>query len=94
VWDKDILAKWAAQQPGLDAKKLIEAYDSFGVANKVQRAAKLTKDYRISGTPSVIVNGKYLTGPSFTVTEQGGVDYARFTAILDELVAGERKGAK
>jgi thiol:disulfide interchange protein DsbA len=94
IWDKEVLSKWAAQQPGLDVKKLIEAYDSFGVANQVQRAAKLTKDYRISGTPSVVVNGKYLTGPSFTVTEQGGVDYAKFTAILDELVAGERKGPK
>ena len=90
--DRDAMLKWIAQQPGIDARKFEEAYDSFGVNNKVQRAAQMTKAFRISGTPTIAVNGKYLTGPSFAVDEaKGGVDYARLTQTLDDLIGMERK---
>lgn len=94
LWDRPILMKWIAEQPGLDAKKFEEAYDSFGVNSKVQRAAQMTKAYRISGTPTVIVNGKYSTGPGYTLGANGQVDYARFQQVLDELIAMERKKGK
>lgn len=91
LWDRDILGKWVAQQPGMDAKKFLEAYDSFGVNSKVQRAMQMTKAYRITGTPTVAVGGKYLTGPSFAVSANGSPDYSRVQQIIDELIAGERK---
>lgn len=90
LWDREILNKWVAQQPGIDAKKFAEAYDSFGVNNKVQRAMQMTKAYRITGTPTVAVAGKYLTGPSFAV-EGGKPDYARVHQIIDELIGMEKK---
>jgi thiol:disulfide interchange protein DsbA len=79
-----------AQQPGLDAKKFDEAYNSFGVNNKVQRAMQMTKAYRISGTPTVTVAGKYVTGPAFALTG-GRPDYPRVHQIIDELISMERK---
>lgn len=91
LWDRPVLMKWIAQQPGIDAKKFEETYDSFGVNNKVQRAAQLTRAYPIRGTPTVIVNGKYLTGPSYVIGPNGKPDYARFNQVLDELIAAERK---
>lgn len=91
LWDRPVLSKWIAQQQGIDAKKFEEAYDSFGVNSKVQRAMQMTKAYRITGTPTVAIAGKYLTGPSFAVTQGGTVDQARVHAIMDELVAMERK---
>jgi thiol:disulfide interchange protein DsbA len=89
--ERDILSKWIAAQPGVDAKKFEETYDSFGVNNKVQRAAQLTKAYRIGGTPTVTVNGKYATGPSYAIGASGSVDYDRFNQILNDLVALEQK---
>lgn len=94
LWDPDVLKKWVAQQPGIDAKKFQEAYDSFGVNNKVQRAMQLTKAYRITGTPTVAVAGKYLTGPSFAIGASGRPDYNRVQEIIDELIAKERKPGK
>lgn len=91
--DKELLMKWVAQQPGVDAKKFSETYDSFGVNSKVQRAQQMTKQYRISGTPTVIVNGKYVTGPNFTMGGNGEPDYMRFTQVLEDLLGMER-GAK
>ena len=91
LWDRPVLMKWIAEQHGVDAKKFEETYDSFGVNSKVQRAAKMTKDYAIKGTPTVIVNGKYTTGPGYATGANGQVDYNRFQQILDELIAMERK---
>ncbi|MCW5627098.1 MAG: thiol:disulfide interchange protein, partial [Burkholderiales bacterium] len=62
----------------------------FGVMNKVQRAAQLTKAFRITGTPTIIVNGKYITGPSYAM-EDNGVNYPRMTAVMDDLINMERK---
>lgn len=90
--ERDVMMKWIAQQPGVDAKKFEEAYDSFGVNNKVQRAAQMTKAFRISGTPTIAVNGKYLTGPSYALdASSGSVDYNKMTQTLDDLIGMERK---
>jgi thiol:disulfide interchange protein DsbA len=91
LWDRPVLDKWVAQQSGIDAQKFAEAYDSFGVNNRVQRAMQMTKAYRISGTPTVSVAGKYLTGPSFALGPNGSPDTARVHAIIDELIGMERK---
>ena len=93
LWDRPVLDKWVAQQSGIDAQKFAEAYDSFGVNNRVQRAMQMTKAYRISGTPTVSVAGKYLTGPSFALGPNGSPDTARVHAIIDELIGMERKKA-
>lgn len=90
LWEKPVLMKWIAQQSGVDAKKFDETYESFGVMNKVQRAAQLTKAFRITGTPTIIVNGKYITGPSYAM-EDNGVNYPRMTAVMDDLINMERK---
>ncbi len=90
LWERPILMKWIADQK-VDAKKFEEVYESFSVDSKVKRAAQMTKAYRISGTPTVIVNGKYTTGPGYTMGAGGHPDYARFQQVLDELVAMERK---
>lgn len=51
----DFLAKH-----GVDAKKFSEAYDSFAVQSRVTRAKQMGQSYGIRGTPTVIVDGKYL----------------------------------
>lgn len=88
--DRRILLEWAAKK-GVDAKKLGEAFDSFTVQTKTQRSIQLTRAYGISGTPSIVVDGRYLTGPSMTVKADNSVDYARFTQVLNDLIDLARK---
>ena len=75
----------------VDMKKFEATYDSFSVGNKTQRAMKMTRNYRVPGTPYMVVNGKYLTGPSMVVRPDGrAVDAQRFVYVLNTLIDAER----
>jgi len=52
------------QEYGVSNKQFQDTFHSFTVDSKVRRANQMTRRYRISGTPSVVVNGKYVTGPA------------------------------
>jgi protein dithiol oxidoreductase (disulfide-forming) len=78
--EADISAFVAKQ--GVDSKKFMDAYRSFGVGSKVTRSKQLTQAYRISGTPTLIVDGKYL------IT---GLQPAATIRVLDELLNKARK---
>jgi len=56
--NKQAMHEWLAKQ-NIDPKKFDEAVASFGVQSKVRRAMQLTAGYRIDGTPSLAVNGRY-----------------------------------
>ncbi len=91
--DRAVMLKWVGEQ-GVDAKKFEAIFDSFSVNNKVQRAAKMTRDYRIPGTPYVVVGGRYMTGPSMAVGSNNAVDHARLGQIINELIEMSQSGAK
>jgi protein dithiol oxidoreductase (disulfide-forming) len=91
--DRAILLKWIGEQ-GVDAKKFEAVYDSFSVNNKVQRAAKMTRDYHIPGTPYLVIGGKFMTGPSMSVGANGSVDHNRLSQIINELVDMSQGGAR
>jgi protein dithiol oxidoreductase (disulfide-forming) len=65
---------------GIDKKKYMDAYNSFSTQSAVQRDAKMLQDYKIDGVPTVIVQGKYVTGPAQTNSEEGT------TKVMDFLV--------
>ena len=60
------------------------ALNSFAVHAKVQRADELARRYRVTSTPSIVVNGKYLTN----ATMAGG--YPALLELINELAASER----
>ena len=91
--DRAILLKWLGEQ-AVDTKKFEAVFDSFGVNNKVQRAALMTRNYHIPGTPYVIIGGRYLTGPSMSLGADGSVDHNRLMQILNELVEMRQSGAR
>ncbi|MGE0799037.1 MAG: thiol:disulfide interchange protein DsbA/DsbL [Lautropia sp.] len=72
---------------GVDAKAFNDAYNSFGVKTRMQRANKLADAYNIDGVPAIGVNGKYLTAPSLAGSNEAAL------RVVDELIARERKGA-
>ena len=61
----DVMADWASRH-GIDRNKWLEAYNSEAVTRGVEQARKLTRDYDIQGTPSIVVNGRYLTSSGLT----------------------------
>jgi protein dithiol oxidoreductase (disulfide-forming) len=89
--EKAVLMRWVAEQ-GVDADKFHAVFDSFSVGTKAQRATQMTRNYRVPGTPYVVVNGKYLTGPSMTLRADGGVDAKRFVQVLNGLIDMARRG--
>lgn len=79
LFTKEAMIDWAASQ-GVDRAKMAAAMDSFGVKSKVTRADQMVKGYAIQGTPSIAVDGRYLTSPS----EAGG--YQETIDVASELI--------
>jgi protein dithiol oxidoreductase (disulfide-forming) len=86
----DALFDWVEKQ-GVDRDKFADVYKSFGVQGKTQRAVQMTKEYRIAGTPSMVIDGKYITSGSMTGSHES------MMKVVDYLIAkarGGKSGAK
>jgi thiol:disulfide interchange protein DsbA len=79
------LFAWVESQ-GVNRAKFVDAYRSFSVASKVNRARQMTRDYGLDGVPAIVVDGKWRTD----VGKSGGTHQSLFT-VVDELVARARK---
>jgi thiol:disulfide interchange protein DsbA len=60
-----------------------KAFAGFAVDSKVNRAADLNRRYRIASTPTVIVNGKYVTDAGMAGSE------AQLFELINVLAAKE-----
>ena len=47
---------------GVDSEEFTKVYDSFAVESLVRKSVAMQRNYGVSATPTVIVNGKYRTG--------------------------------
>jgi thiol:disulfide interchange protein DsbA len=90
ISDPRVIADWLASK-GVDKQKFLDTYSSFAVNGRTQRSVDMTRNYDISGTPSLAVDGKYLTAPSMTVNADSSVNYERFFQVVDQLIAQARK---
>jgi len=79
LFTKAEIKSWIGSQ-GVDAEKFDAAYESFGVSSKASRADQLVTAYRIQGTPTVAVGGRYVTSPS----EAGG--YQQTLDVASDLI--------
>ena len=73
---------------GLDRKKMLDTMNSFGITSKVNRAKQFALRTGVTGTPTIIVNGRYRV----MATPDGGFDGMLRT--VDFLVARERAAAR
>lgn len=85
----DAIIEWAVKN-GLDRAKFMETWNSFGVTTKLRRLQSITAAYKVSGTPTIIIDGKYVVSPS-QVSEANnirGMDEAMqaTTQVMDALV--------
>ena len=75
----DVMEQWASKN-GIERRRWVDAYFSPEVDGRIARAFQATKRYDIQGTPSVVVDGRYLTSSSMTPTVRGMIP------VLDDLV--------
>ena len=87
--DPRAMADWLGGK-GLDKQKFLDTYNSFAVNGRAQRTTDVTRSYDIPGTPALVVNGRYLTGPSMMVGSDNNISYERFFQVLDQLIAQAR----
>jgi thiol:disulfide interchange protein DsbA len=62
-----VIAEWAGKH-GLDQDKFMAIYRSDETRQKVELARKQTLEYDIQGTPTLVVDGRYLTDGSSAKT--------------------------
>lgn len=75
----DVMAQWAVRH-GIPREKWLAAYDSPEVAQKVEQAKALTRLYEVRGTPTLVVDGRYLTSSSMVGSVRGVMP------VVDELI--------
>ncbi|MCB1855903.1 MAG: thiol:disulfide interchange protein DsbA/DsbL [Pseudomonadales bacterium] len=69
---------------GVEAEAFSRAFDSFGVSSQVKQADARARTAKISGTPSMMVNGKYL------ITARKAGSQAGMLEVVDFLIEKER----
>lgn len=73
----DALAGFYAQH-GADAADFRQVFASFGVRAHVQQAAARIQAYRVTGVPTLIVNGKYKVDAAMAGSQEGMLQVAGF----------------
>lgn len=81
LYDLNTIADFVAKN-NVDRAKFSAAYNSFSVGSKISRAKQMIRSYAIEGTPTLVVNGKYV------IT---GLHPADAIRVLNEVIAMARK---
>ncbi|ELX10441.1 thiol:disulfide interchange protein DsbA [Janthinobacterium sp. HH01] len=85
---------WAVKN-GVDKDKYLATYNSFSVITKLKNAGRVAGTYEVNSTPTLIVNGRYLTNPSMVDASNPGIPRPQLDQatlqVLDALVAMSHK---
>jgi thiol:disulfide interchange protein DsbA len=84
--DTDEIADFMARN-GIPRDRWLAVYNSFSVAGQVNRARLMTHAYTIDGTPTLAVDGRFLTSPSIVPSHT----FPETIAALDYLTERVRK---
>jgi thiol:disulfide interchange protein DsbA len=79
----DSIAQWYATTAGVKAEDFVAAATSSAVNIKINRSKQMVPRYRVEGTPSVVVAGKYV------VTGETAGGYENVFEVVNFLVAKE-----
>lgn len=71
------------KEHGISNKDFDSTFTSFAVDSKVRRARQMSRRYQVRGTPSVIINGTFITGPGMAK------GFPNMIKIMDQLIAQE-----
>lgn len=76
-----------ASSLGIDAQRFVATMQSFAVDTRIRRVKNLQRAYGITGTPTVVIDGRYRTSGSIA----GGV--ANMIPVINERIAAIRSGS-
>ena len=79
-------ARFFEKKAGIKAEQFLTTAKSFTVEANCRRADQLVKAYRVEGTPTIIVNGRYRIGAQALAKE------SNLIAMVKWLVAKEAGG--
>lgn len=71
---------------GVDARTFEATMGSFAVETAMRRSVKLAREAGVSGVPSILINGRYLTGNSLAGGHEGVI------RVIETLTAEEHAG--
>lgn len=90
----DQIIEWAVKN-GLDKAKFMETWNSFGVTTKLRRLSQMSSAYKVTGTPTIIIDGKYVVSPGQIQEANKIQDVNQLmqatTQVMDALVARAAK---
>lgn len=66
----EAMSEWAVRN-GIPRERWEAAYNSAAVQRKVDEAIELTRAYNVTGTPSLVVDGRYVTSGNMSQTLDG-----------------------
>ena len=75
-----------ADANGVDGEKFKKALKSFGVVSQAKQAAARARGYKITGTPEMVVNGKYRVSGRMAGSQQDMLKVVSW--IVSEIRAG------
>ena len=85
---------WAVKN-GIDKDKFTTVYNSFSVMTRLRNAGRVAGAYEVNSTPTLVVDGRYVTNPSMVDAANPGIPRPQLDAatlqVLDALVAQSRK---
>jgi len=79
--ESDLRAFFVAH--GVDKEKFKEAYNSFAVDAKMRQAPVIAGRYGITGVPTIIINGKYMTSGPIAGSHE------KMLEVMDQLIKQE-----
>ena len=80
----EVMVEWAVRH-GIDRQRWLDAYYSQEVDEKVERARTLTQAYSVAGTPTLVVDGRYLTSGNLAASLE------EMITVLDDLIRLARR---
>jgi len=75
----DVVEQWAVKN-GIERRRWMDAYSSPEVGARIAQAVQASQRYDIQGTPSLVVDGRYLTSSSMAS------NYPEMIQILEDLI--------
>jgi thiol:disulfide interchange protein DsbA len=87
LFDEASIGDFVAKH-GVDRTKFTDTYNSFSMQSRVSRAKQMVRSYRINGTPTLVVAGKYV------ITGLQPEDTVRVLKEVIDVARKERSGKK
>lgn len=73
---------------GVDGQQFEAAWDSFAVDMKLKQAAVLAARYRVLGVPTIVIGGKYSTGPTMAASFPQLIDI--INTLIDKVLDSKK----